>query len=312
MPTDNRVLIQKADLALADLTTDGGILQPATAKKFMRLLIKESILLKLATVVPMSSYKQKLPKIKFGSRVLQAGTSGSALASGARVKPTTSETELNAQLFKAEVDLADEVLEDNIERAALQQTIMTLLTEAISRDMDEVIVQGDTGSGDAFLAKFNGLLAQATSHTVAGGSVNLSKTILRAMLKAMASEYKRRKDMLRFLTSPLAAEDYGDSLGDRMTTVGDDNVVKSPPPVYNGVPLTPVALFPENQGTGTDETSAILTEPKNIHVGIWRNIKVETDRDIRAGVNYVVASLRFDMKYANEDAVVKATAIKVS
>ena len=34
--TDNRTILQKADLALADLTAGGGLLKPAQAQKFMR------------------------------------------------------------------------------------------------------------------------------------------------------------------------------------------------------------------------------------------------------------------------------------
>jgi hypothetical protein len=48
----NRSLLQKADLALADLTAGGGILLPAQAKKFIRLLINQSVLMGMATVVP--------------------------------------------------------------------------------------------------------------------------------------------------------------------------------------------------------------------------------------------------------------------
>ena len=38
---DNKSILEKADLALADLTTGGGILEPAQAQKFMRLLVKQ-------------------------------------------------------------------------------------------------------------------------------------------------------------------------------------------------------------------------------------------------------------------------------
>ena len=55
---DNRTILQKADLTLADLTTGGGLLQPAQAQKFIRILIRESVLLKQGTVVPMRSPKQ--------------------------------------------------------------------------------------------------------------------------------------------------------------------------------------------------------------------------------------------------------------
>ena len=72
-PMDNRSLLAKADLALSDLSGTGGLLLPAQAAKFMRIMVKESRLLGLTTVVPMKSPKQQLPKIKFGSRILRAG-----------------------------------------------------------------------------------------------------------------------------------------------------------------------------------------------------------------------------------------------
>jgi hypothetical protein len=66
--------------------------------------------------------------------------------------------ELDAQRFKAEVRLNNEVLADSIERGQLRQTIMQLMAEAIALDVDEVIIQGDTTGTDSFLAKPNGIL----------------------------------------------------------------------------------------------------------------------------------------------------------
>ena len=43
--------------------------------------------------------------------------------------------ELDAKLFKAEVRLNNEVLEDSIERGQLRQTIMQLMAEAIAREL---------------------------------------------------------------------------------------------------------------------------------------------------------------------------------
>ena len=97
----NRTILEKADLALADLTAGGGILKPAQAQKFMRLLIKDSVLMKMATVVPMASPKQQISKIKFGSRILRPGQEATALAVGDRAKPDLSSVELDAKLFKA-------------------------------------------------------------------------------------------------------------------------------------------------------------------------------------------------------------------
>jgi len=96
----NRSILEKADLALADLTAGGGLLQPAQAQKFMRLLIKQSVLLQLATVVPMASPKQQISKIKFGSRILRPGQEATALPPAQRAAPYLSPLELDAKMFK--------------------------------------------------------------------------------------------------------------------------------------------------------------------------------------------------------------------
>lgn len=309
--TDNRTLLEKADMALSDLLS-GGDLVAAQAKKFIRLLIKESVILTLASVRPMKSKKQLIEKIRFGSRILRAGTEATPLSLGDRVKPDLSKVELDAKLFKAEVHLNNEVLEDNIEQGSLRQTVMELMGEAISRDMDEVLVQGDTGSGDSFLAQFNGMLAAATSNIVPGGGNPLDSDDLKGAIKAMPSEYIRNKKKLRFLTSVDAETDYRDTLSARDTVAGDRFLLEDAPIMYSGIPLLDVPLFPENLGGGSNETNAILTDPKNLAVGIWRKITMETDKDISAGVLKIVASLRFDFKYVEETAAVKIEAITVS
>ncbi|MCA9528500.1 MAG: phage major capsid protein [Myxococcales bacterium] len=309
--TDNRTILQKADLALADLTAGGGILKPAQAQKFMRLLIKDSPLMRLATVVPMQSPKQQLSKIKFGSRVLRPGAEATALPLADRARPDLSQVELDAKLFKAEVRLSDEVLEDSIERGELRQTIMEMMAEAISRDMEEVLINGDTLSADPFLAVMDGALKQATSNVVDAGGAAISKNLLRDILKTIPSEHLRDKKAMRFMTSVDADLDYRNTLAERATAVGDRLLEGDTPVLYSGVPLQPIPLFPENLGAGSDQTVILLCNPKNIHVGIWRNIRVESARDISEGTLKIVATLRFDVKFAEEPGVAKAINVQL-
>lgn len=308
---DNRTLLEKADMALSDLTTNGGLLQPAQAQKFIRILIDESVILKQGTVVPMKSPKQLIEKIRFANRILRAGTEAAPLSSGDRTKPDLSQVELDAQLFKAEVRLNNEVLEDSIERGQLRQTIMQLMAEAISRDIDEVIVRGDTASTDPFLAKLNGILKQATGNVVDAQNQTANKTVFRDMLKSMPSAFLRNKREMRFFTSVDAAIDYRDAVAERGTGLGDKFLEGDEPALYSGVPVVDVPMFPENLGAGGNTTNVLLTDPKNINIGIWRNIRLETDKLVSEGVLIIVATLRFDVKFAEQSAVVKAINVKV-
>ena len=55
--TPNKTLLEKADLSLNDLLVDGGLLVPEQAARFVRILIKRSVLMGMATVQPMKSPK---------------------------------------------------------------------------------------------------------------------------------------------------------------------------------------------------------------------------------------------------------------
>jgi len=219
--------------------------------------------------------------------------------------------ELDAQLFKAEVRLSDEVLEDSIERGELRQTIMEMMAEAISRDMEEVLINGDTVSVDPFLAVMDGVLKQATSNVVDAAGAPISKTLLQSMLKTLPSEHLRDKKAMRFMTSVDADLDYRNTLADRATVAGDRLLESDTPVLHGGVPVQPVPLFPENLGVGNDQTVIVLCNPKNIHVGIWRQIRLESDRDISEGTLKIVATLRFDVKYAEEPGVAKAINVQL-
>jgi len=309
---DNRSIIEKADLAVSDLISGGGYLQPAQAAKFIRLLIKESSVMNMASVKPMKAPKELIEKIRFGSRVLRAGTEAVALPVADRVKPDLTKTELDAKLFKAETRISYEALEDSIERGQLKNTIMQELGKAVARDMDEVIVNGDTASADTFLAQLDGLLKQTTSNVTDALIAPLDKDILRDMLKAMPSEWLRDKKAMRFITSVDALLDYRNTLADRETVAGDRWLTEDVPIMYSGVPLVDAPLFPENLGAGSNETNVLLSDPKNIQVGIWRQIRLETQKDAPAGVLIIVATLRFDVKWVEETAAVKCIKVKVA
>jgi hypothetical protein len=147
---------------------------------------------------------------------------------------------------------------------------------------------------------------------VDAGGVALEPDHLRDLLKTLPSEHTRDKKALRFMTSVDADIDYRTKLAERATAVGDKFLEGDTPVLYSGVPVQPVPLFPENLGLGANETSVLLCNPKNIHVGIWRQIRIESARDISEGTLKIVATLRFDVKFADETGVAKAIRVAVA
>jgi len=302
----NRSILEKADLALSDLVQGGGILKPAQAQAFLEMVTKQSTLLQQVTAVPMKAPTQQIPFIGFKDRILRPRQEGVTLTQAQRTKPSFNMVELDAKSFIGEVHLSDEQLEDNLEGDNLRQTVLRLIAQRVAIDMEEIAINGDTLSADPVLATLDGVLAQARSHVVDAAGARIDTNVLHDLLRVMPQEYRRNKSEMRLYVGCDAELRYRRTLAERLTVVGDRLLEGGTPITFSGVPLEEVPLFPENTGPNNNLTTILFTHPKNIHLGIWRDVKVEWARDIRQQVLQIVVSLRFDVKFADENGVSKA------
>ncbi len=292
MGNENRKLLEKADLVLADFST-GGLLNAAEADRFIRMAVNQSAFMAaMCTVRGMRSWQENIPKTRFSGRVLHKGTEASALPVGSRAKPTMSNVVLNCSPLKAEVRMSDESLEDNIEKGSFFQTVMQMLTEAIARDLDTLVINGDTTNASDLVSTFDGVLKLATSNTVNGSSARLSKGILRDTFKAVDDVYANDPS-LKYATSRQAKIDFRDSLSERQTALGDAALLSQQMgSQYQDIPIIVIPEFPPTTETGGSNTQLLLASPANHIVGIWRQIRVELDRDVSAGETIIVSSMR--------------------
>ncbi len=299
----NRRLVtrEKADLTLADLAS-GGLLTPEQSSEFFRQLIIQPTLLQLARVVPMSKPKREVNKIGFGARVLHAAPAqvvGTYLAVGSRTAPTMGKVTLDAKEKIAELHLPYDVLEDNIEGKSMADTCVAMLAEAVSRDIEESGLLGDTASGDADLAVHDGVLKLTTSNVVNAGGAPISSDIFKRCIKAMPDQFLRNRNAMRFLVSVDNETEYRDTQAQRATALGDQMLTGTSPAFAYGVPVDGASMMPA--------ANAIFTNPKNVLFGFHREVSMEFDKDIRARVWIVVLTLRMDVKIEEEIAVVKVT-----
>lgn len=306
----NESLLRKADLAIADLQSNGGELLPEQGAAFIRKLIKQPTLIRACRVVEMLSPKRKINKIGFGKRILRKATSGVALTPAQRSKPTTEQIELSTKEQIAEVRLPYDVLEDNIERAmvadnglpnagpgGLRQTIIDMIAERAALDLEELGLLGDTAytnaadpDDEAYLSQVDGWLKIASDkgHMVDAQNATISKAVFKQGLKAMPSQYQRNKVALNHFISVNNETEYRDTLSDRGTALGDQLTEGSRSVFAYGSPVTPVALMPEDRG--------IYTDPLNLIFGIQRQVSMEFDKDITARVYIIVLTTRVDFQ----------------
>lgn len=301
--------VAKANWALGDLSS-GGLLPTDVAQEFLIVPIKESKLLGMATTKPIKNPEFDIPNLKW-TGVLKGGKTGTPLGVGDRSKPTTGNATLVPKLFKGEARVDDEVFEDNVEREGLKNTILAALGKAIAADMENVAINGDTSSSDSLLKVIDGWLKKATSHVVAAGGTSLNSNALRDTMKALPPEF--RGQSLAYYTYPDAEVDYRDALGQRATVGGDAWMVENAPNVAkSGVKIIPIPLFPSTLGTGNNETVVLLAEGKNMWVGIRTDVQIEPFRDPTAAQTVFAIRLRFDVNFAYEPAVAKATGITLN
>lgn len=316
--SDNNSLLRKADLAIADLSTNGGVLLPEQGAAFIRKLIKSPTLIRVCRVVEMTSPQRKINKIGFGTRILRKAASGTALTQTQRSKPTTEQITLNTHEQIAEVRIPYDVMEDNIERAmvannevantgpgGLRQTIIDMIAERAALDIEELGLLGDTAytnGGDAddqaYLSQLDGWIKKtaATGNVVDAASASISKDVFKKGLKAMPVQYQRNKAALNHFISVNQETEYRDTLADRGTGLGDQLVEGTRDVAAYGSPIKSVALMPEAKG--------LYTDPMNLIMGIQRQVSMEFDKDITTRTYIIVLTTRLDFQIEEATAMV--------
>lgn len=296
---DNRSIVEKADIAVSNLVTSGGYLNAEQSDKFIQMVIDQPTLINECRVVRMGAPKRKIEKIGFGNRILRAApSSGTALDATKRARPDLGLIELETEEIIAEVWLPYDVLEDNIEKGGLESTIMSMIAERAALDLEELMVLGDTGSADEYLALCDGILSLTpTGHIIdASGTSDIGKALFKTAIQRMPTRYLRNRSMMKFYTSHHVEMEYRDSIADRATTLGDEKVSKFTPMFAYGTPVQPAAMMPDDK--------IWLSYPKNVVWGVQRDIMVETDKDIRRRVLIIVLTMRCDIKLEEPQACV--------
>ena len=317
----NRELLRKADIALSDLAA-GGILPPAQGDRFIRQLIDSPTILNEARVVTMNGPDMKINRIGFGTRIMRParqaggfnddGTNDRHLLEAERAKPDFAQLALHTEELMAEVHIPYEVLEDNIEggnvrarngdsAGGLMDTLIALMGDRAALDLEEVGLLGDTASGDAYLAMFDGYLKLANQHTVDASGATIDKNLVKAGIKAMPDKYLRNRGALRNYVSVDNETEFRDTYANRGTALGDAMLQGNSPVYAFGTQVVGVPMMPANRG--------LLTDPRNLIFAIQRRIMMEYEKDIRARVFIIVLTCRVDFAIEEPDAVVSYTAI---
>lgn len=311
MTTSASTLVSRADLALADLASNGGLLLPEQANQFIDFIYDEPTILKQARFIRMKGPQMKINRMGFGSRILRAARqTGSELDAGGndryvraadRAKPTTSQIALSTSEVIAEVRIPYEVLEDNIEGESFEAHVLRAIAQRVAIDLEELALWADDDSLDAFLALQDGWMKRASVHVLDNLDAGVSPDTFASALLQMPSKYLRNLPQMKAFISLANRIRYQQNVSKRQTGYGDAAV-------QNNIPLQAHGLTIEGAGmldVHGDGDQGLVTIPQNLIWGIQREITIETDKDIRSREYIIVVTARVALQVDDTNAIVR-------
>lgn len=297
-------ILSKADEVTTSVVGNdsGGLLKPAQSNRFLDFVIDQSVLMQNARVVRMRTPQMEIDKVSVGTRLLAKATE--ATDTGANSPVTFSKVSISTVKLRLDWALSTESLEDNIEGASLEDHIAQIMARQTANDMDDLLINGNTSSGNSLLKALDGFikLAKANGRTVDEAGNNISRATYDRILRNMPAKYLQRRNELRFFSGSGLVQDTAYSIQNPNSataatagapapgsTAGDASFFNGSIRANGGagatglspfgIPLVEIPLMPETVAGDYSPTSGShghveLTFPNNRIIGIHRDITV--------------------------------------
>ena len=322
--TTNNNLMQKV-LNTNGFAQGGGLLPPEQADRFIDYMWDARVMLPRVRTERMTRDVQEVDKINVGKRILRQASE--AADDGINVGVRFTKITLTSTKMRADWELSTDLLEDNLEGAALEEHVARMLTSQIGNDLEDYAINGSKNSSDPGLHAIDGWVIRAKTdgivvdHAGADYDVNL----LKKMERNMPRKYMNRRSNMRYFAGSNTVQNHVDAIGElaaqaalrtpadvradvnRNDTLGTDagyTVAGS-----GGIRMTEVPLMEDYDYEATTEAvgDILLTEPSNLLFGIRRDIKVLNQYNQKTdSIEYTVYT-RIATAIEEHNAVVVAT-----
>lgn len=262
---DALATIQKATID----TSAGGQLPAGTADAFIDKITENSIFGSQINTEKVGHKTGTISKIGVGTRLIRGAVENSD--DGYRAGVDIDDVQYAVKDLRLPFEITQQWAHRNIEGEKAKAKVINAMTKQFGQDLDDLNINGDEGSADAFLKLDDGLLDKCSTN--ASGDIHRvdcsgitsglpSDDIFSALVAAMPNKYLSDPDLV-WLASPVNVMRYIDWLADRGTPVGDA--------ALQGKAISPRGI-PFFQGQGSDRlgmpympnTRIILTSKKNL------------------------------------------------
>lgn len=310
----NNVVNQAAAYKSVFGTPGKAMLNPEQAGRFLRTATEEQLILKDASVFTMKSHTKNLDRVDIEGRVLTSGYDANgvtrALADGEKVSISNFQNQLVAKKLKTQAIIEDDELEDNLEGKAFANTLIDLTGQKIGYDSEVWGVWANpteiTYAEDKLLNSTHGWLSKSGNKIYGeGDDADFDpadpEALFKALIEATPKKYIRNRSQMRFYV-PYEIEDaYRDILADRGTNLGDQTTTGYAQLAYRNIPVVnPDSLDDDAAIALWGTRAAMLADPKNLNMGIWRQLFMEPDRNAQLEQTEYVFTMRGDVHYTNQ------------
>ena len=326
----------------ADMGTAKALLNDEQFNTFMRAATINQSILQDASFRRMNAMNQIVSSTFIDGRVLQNGYKDSDFNTQDSLTAADvdfGKAELKSTKLKAMCKLYDDDKEDNIEREAFEQTLLSMMGEAVGRDLEAVCVFGDASytsgspaAADPLFSTFDGWLEQAKTYQVKSDGAKGAGTkdfdlddgidaMFDTMIGKLPVAYRSAGLMnrLAFYVPWEVYDAYQNLLASRVDALGDINLTGRPSLTYKNIPVKYAPVLDAADGrTVFGNVPSILTIPEYTWFGIYRDLSIEPNRVVaqeKTEYYYRIrcaASLQFPNAFitgvmtANEAAAVQA------
>lgn len=290
-----------------DMETGKALLNPQQLGQFLRHATLNQTVLKDATFDILTSYEKEYVQTGINGRVLQPGydSNGDTQTELDAADVDFDVTLLQTTKLKAMCSIQDDEKDDNIEKEAFEQTLLTMMGERTGEDLeiwnlfsDKTLTSLSSDSAEhkqvtKFLSNNNGWIKQA-GHTLkssdvidaeGSGRADFAPTtgtvldMFDAMIYAMPLRLRQRNNLKFYV--PFEVEDaYRNYLASRGTALGDATQTGfATPLMYKNIPIVNCQSFDaEDMRAYFQKGFSMLTNPTYLQYGIWKNLSIEPDR----------------------------------
>jgi hypothetical protein len=303
--------IRKVDNSLADFA-GGGILNDEQSDKFFEWIVDQPTIIPLMRTDIMGAPIKKIEKLGLNEQVLWPAVEGVALDPANFAKVSTGTVELISREFIAEARFSYQSLTDTIERGninpggpnnmagtptgGVKDTIMRRLAAGAAWNLEKYAITSALGGVFPY-DQFDGVVELLNSNVHDQTTGAIDSAMVMAALKKIPTKYREPKSLLKMFVSSDQELNLREVFAQRGTAMGDAFTQNNVPVRVHGIDIVPAAAL-------TDDV-AILTNPQNMIMGMWKEVAVETEKLISTRQLKVVLTMRVAFAIEEETAAAK-------